>query len=157
MGHLVSGAWLEEFVQLQLFWTRKVNECPKGIGLVSNFINFLGEKKDVIDFLIDFYIFYKSDIKTFLRIQFSYKLGCTLRLQLHSISFYWMWQIHHWVPFSSHILHACKLSKRAIIMPSINCLNSKFYSVKLRIKNKFMHHTVNNIWLSQNLTCVLRI
>ena len=45
---------------------RKFNECPKGIGLVSNFINFLGLKKDVIDFLIDFYIFYKGDIKTFL-------------------------------------------------------------------------------------------
>ena len=36
---------------------RKVNECPNGIGLVSNFINSLGEKKKVIDFLIDFYIF----------------------------------------------------------------------------------------------------
>ena len=47
---------------------RKFKECPNGIGLVSNFINILGEKKDVIDFLIDFYIFYKSDIKTFLRI-----------------------------------------------------------------------------------------
>ena len=47
---------------------RTVNECPKGIGLVSNFINFLAEKKKVIDFSIDFYIFYKSDIKTFLRI-----------------------------------------------------------------------------------------
>ena len=69
---------------------RKVNECPKGIGLVSNFIKILGEMKDVIDFLIDFYIFNKSNIKTFLRIQFSYILGCTLRLQLHSISFYWM-------------------------------------------------------------------
>ena len=69
---------------------RKVNECPKRIGLVSNFINFLGEKKNIIDFLIDFYIFYKSDNKTFLRIKFSYKLGFTLRLQLHSISFYWM-------------------------------------------------------------------
>ena len=69
---------------------RKVNECPKGIGLVSNFINFLGEKKNVIDFLKDFYIFYKSDIKTFLRIKFSNKLGCTLSLQLHLISFYWM-------------------------------------------------------------------
>ena len=68
---------------------RKVNECPKGIGLVSNFINFLGEKKNVIDFLIDFNIFYKSDIKTFLRIKFSYKLGYNLRLQLDSISFYW--------------------------------------------------------------------
>ena len=69
---------------------RKVNECPKGIGLVSNFLNFLGEKKNVIDFLIEFYIFFKSDIKTFLRIKFSYKLGCTLRQELHSISFYWM-------------------------------------------------------------------
>ena len=38
---------------------RKVSECPKGIGLVSNFINFLGEKKNVIDFLLDFYILYK--------------------------------------------------------------------------------------------------
>ena len=47
---------------------RNVNECPKGIGLVCNFINLLGEMKNVIDFLIDFYIFYKSDIKTFLRI-----------------------------------------------------------------------------------------
>ena len=69
---------------------RKVNECPSGIGLVSNFTNFLGEKKDVIDFLIDFYIFNKSDIKTFPRIKFSHKLGCTPSLQLHSISFFWM-------------------------------------------------------------------
>ena len=69
---------------------RNVHECPKGIGLVSNLKNFLGEKKNVIDFLTDFYIFNKSDIKTFLRIKFSYKLGCTLRLQLHSISLYWM-------------------------------------------------------------------
>ena len=45
---------------------RKVNECPSGIGWVSNFINFLGLKKDGIDFLVDFYIFYKGDIKTFL-------------------------------------------------------------------------------------------
>ena len=69
---------------------RNVNECPKRIGLVSNLKNILGEKKNAIDFLIDFYIFYKRDIKTFQRINFSYKLGCTLRLQLHSISFYWM-------------------------------------------------------------------
>ena len=69
---------------------RKFIECPKGIGLESNFVNFLGEKKNLTDFLIDFYIFYKSDNKTFLRIKFSYKLGFTLRLQLHSISFYWM-------------------------------------------------------------------
>ena len=54
---------------------RKVSECPKGIGLVSNFINFLGVKKNVIDFLLDFYILYKIDMKTFLRIMFSYKLG----------------------------------------------------------------------------------
>ena len=56
---------------------RNVNDCPKGIGLVSNFINVLGEKKNVNDFLINFYIFYKSDFKTFLRIKISYKLGRT--------------------------------------------------------------------------------
>ena len=50
-------------MQLQLFKMRKVNQCPKGIGLVSNFVNFLGEKKNVIDILIDFYIFYKSYTK----------------------------------------------------------------------------------------------
>ena len=49
---------------------RKINESPKGICLVSNFINFLGENKNLIDFLIDFYFFYKSDIRTFLRIKF---------------------------------------------------------------------------------------
>ena len=57
MGHFVRGAWLGELVQLQLFWTRKVNKFPKGNGLASNFINFLGTKKNVIDFLIDFYVF----------------------------------------------------------------------------------------------------
>ena len=58
---------------------RKVNESLKGIGLVSNFINILGEKKNVINFLIDFYIFYKSNTKTFLRSKFDYKLGCILK------------------------------------------------------------------------------
>ena len=77
-------------MQLQLFSMRKVNKCPKGFGLVSNFINFLGEKKNAIYFLIDFYVFNKSDIKTFLRIKFTYELGCTLRQQVHSIYFYWM-------------------------------------------------------------------
>ena len=105
---------------------RKVHECLKGIGFVSNFINFLGEKKNVIDFLIDFIFSIKSDIKTFIKIKFGYKLGCTLTLKLYSIYFYWMWQIHHWILFSSYIFHACKLSKRSIIMPSINCLNCKF-------------------------------
>ena len=73
---------------------RKVNEYHKGICLVNNFINFLREKKNVIDFLIDFYIFYKCDMKTFPRITVTYKIGCTLWLQLHPISFYWMRQIH---------------------------------------------------------------
>ena len=50
-------------MQLQLFSMRKVNKCPKGFGLVSNFINFLGEKKNVIDFLIDFYVFSKVILK----------------------------------------------------------------------------------------------
>ena len=45
VGYLGRGAWLEELVQLQLFQMSKVNECPKGIVLVSNFIKFLGEKK----------------------------------------------------------------------------------------------------------------
>ena len=44
-GHLARGARLEEFVQLLLFLMRNVNEFPKGIGLVSNLISFLGEKK----------------------------------------------------------------------------------------------------------------
>ena len=48
---------------------RKVHECLKGIGLVSNFINFLGENKNVIDFLIDFIFSIKSDIKTFIKIK----------------------------------------------------------------------------------------
>ena len=69
---------------------RNFNECPKGIGLVSTLQNIFGEKKTVIDFLTDFYVFNKSDIKTFLRIKFSYKLGCTLKLQLQSISLYCM-------------------------------------------------------------------
>ena len=90
MGDLVRDALLEELVQLQLFYMRKFNECPKGIGLVSNFIKVFGEKKNEIDFLMDFYILYESDIKTFLRIKFSYKIGCALRLQLHSLSFYSM-------------------------------------------------------------------
>ena len=77
-------------MQLQLLYMRKVKESPNGIGLVSNFINFLGEKKDVIEFLIDFYIFDKSDIKTVPRMKFSHKLGCTPSLQIHSISFCWM-------------------------------------------------------------------
>ena len=63
MAHLVIGAWLEELVQLQLFSMRKVNKCPNGFGLVSNLINFLGEKKNVIDFLIDFYGFSKVILK----------------------------------------------------------------------------------------------
>ena len=41
-------------------------------------------------------------------------------------------------------------------MPSINCLNSKFCSLKLCIKYKLINHIVNSIRLTQNLTCVLR-
>ena len=69
---------------------RKFIKCPKGIGLVSNIINFEKKKENVIDLFIEFYILYKTDIKTLLIIKFSNKLGCTLRQQLHSISFYWM-------------------------------------------------------------------
>ena len=31
---------------------RNANQCPKGIGLESNLIKFLEEKKNVIDFLV---------------------------------------------------------------------------------------------------------
>ena len=79
-----------EITAIAIILNVKVNEFPKGIGFASNFAIFLGENKNVIDFLIDFYVFYSSDIETFLRIKFNYKLRCTLRLQLHSISFYWM-------------------------------------------------------------------
>ena len=41
-------------MRLQLFYMRKVSECPKGIGLACNFINVLGEKKNILDFLTDF-------------------------------------------------------------------------------------------------------
>ena len=65
VGHLVRDASLEELVQLQLFSIRKVNKCPKGFGSVSNFINFLGEKRNVIDFLVDFYVFSKVILKLY--------------------------------------------------------------------------------------------
>ena len=41
-------------------------------------------------------------------------------------------------------------------MISINYLNCKFYSLKLWIKYKLINHIVNNIRLTQNLTCILR-
>ena len=37
-------------------------------------------------------------------------------------------------------------------MSLINCLNC---NLKLCIKYKFIDHIINNIWLIQNLTCVL--
>ena len=41
-------------------------------------------------------------------------------------------------------------------MSSIDYLNYKFFSLKLCIKYKFINHVINNIWLIQNLTYLLR-
>ena len=41
-------------------------------------------------------------------------------------------------------------------MSSRNCLNCKFYSLKLCIKYNHIDHIVNNTALAQNLTWVLR-
>ena len=41
-------------------------------------------------------------------------------------------------------------------MSSRNCLNWKFYSLKLCIKYNHIDHIVNNTVLAQNLTWVLR-
>ena len=41
-------------------------------------------------------------------------------------------------------------------MSSINYLNLSFYSLKLCIKYELINYIVNNIQLTQNLTCVLR-
>ena len=41
-------------------------------------------------------------------------------------------------------------------MSSINFLIASFCSLKLCIKYKFIDHIINNIRLTQNLTCVLK-
>ena len=42
-------------------------------------------------------------------------------------------------------------------MSSIDCLNCNFFcNLKLYIKYKFIDHIVNNIWLMQNFTYVLK-
>ena len=42
-------------------------------------------------------------------------------------------------------------------MLSVSCLNCKFCNLKLYIKYKLIDYIVNNIWLTQNLTCILRV
>ena len=42
-------------------------------------------------------------------------------------------------------------------MSLINCLISSFCNLKLYIKYKLINHIVNNIRLTQNLTCALRV
>ena len=41
-------------------------------------------------------------------------------------------------------------------MSSINCLNASFCSLTLCTKYKLIDHIVNNIQLTQNLTCVFK-
>ena len=43
-----------------------------------------------------------------------------------------------------------------ITILSIKCLNTSFCNLKLYIKYKLIDHIINNILLTQNLTCVLR-
>ena len=45
---------------------------------------------------------------------------------------------------------------KSIVMPSTNCLNCMFCSLKLCIKYKLINHIVKNIRLTQNLPCILR-
>ena len=56
----------------------------------------------------------------------------------------------------SSMLENFPKDQRYIIMSSIKCLNFKFLQSKIMHKNKFMDRIVNNIWLAQNLTCVLK-
>ena len=50
-------------------------------------------------------------------IKFGCKLGCSLKLQLHLISFNWMWILTNppLDPFSFFILYACKISRKSKI------------------------------------------
>ena len=50
-----------------LFLMRKVNQCPKNIGLENIFRNILREKKNLILMTV-FYIFYDNGIKTFFKL-----------------------------------------------------------------------------------------
>ena len=47
-------------------------------------------------------------------------------------------------------------NQRSITMLSIKCLNTSFCNLKIYIKYKLIDHIINNILLTQNLTCVLR-
>ena len=53
---------------LYFFEMEKINKCPKSISLAIIFGNFLWEKKKVIFFFTNFYIFHESGIKTFLKL-----------------------------------------------------------------------------------------
>ena len=45
-----------------------------------------------------------------IRIKFSYKIDCSLRLQTHSISFYWIWILTNSLLYISH---TCKISRKS--------------------------------------------
>ena len=47
--------------------------------------------------------------------------------------------------------------QRLIVLSSINCLNSNFCSLKLRIKDEFKDQVVNYIRLAWKLACILRM
>ena len=65
------------------------------------------------------------------------------------------WQIHHYITLSSHILHTFKKSNINSFIIN-KCLNFNFCDIRLCIKNKLIYQITNNIWLTWNLTCILR-
>ena len=67
------------------------------------------------------------------------------------------WQIYQWITSSSSILHVCKISRKLKINSYVinKFLNCKC-NLKLCMKYKIIDYIVNNIRLTQKLTCVLR-
>ena len=82
------------------------------------------------------------------------------------------YKIHYWITFSSYIFHACKISRKLkinsyiihkfFLIPSFCglklCIIYALYFLKkkLCIIYKLIDYIISNIWLIQNLACVLR-
>ena len=105
------------------------------------------------------------------KMKFGNKLDCSLRLQLHSIDFYWMWiltnlsldYIFFLYPLDYILflylpcLQNFQKIKRSIAMSSIKCLNLKFCNLKLCIKNKFINWIAYKIQLTWNFMCLKNV
>ena len=99
-------------------------------------------------------LFIKQNSVTKLVVTLSYKLTQYLFTKSE------FWQIHYWITTSSYILHAYKISRKlkinSYVINKLQVFIISFCNLKLYIKYKLIDHMVNNIWLTQNLTCVLR-